>query len=438
MQTYTAKTLSRRVLTIAGTVVGLFFVSGMLQPAQAQIAQCTYYVSPSGSDSGTGSFTTPWLTVKKAFNTATAGQTVCFRAGTYPALNSPDWTCTGGANTPPCYSGQENTSGTAGAPITFTNYPNDTGSAIIQGSIEIHGSYITFRGTSTAAGACSAANPCGVVIEGRNDNATDVADVCCSSGTNPQFVLFDHVELRSGTYHAGFGQDGCNNTITGSYVHDNGNGISDSDHSLDQGIYWNVTSTGCTNGGLIADNIVEHNWAKGIQLYNSASCSNPASVIISGNTITNNQGQGAVIFGQGNVFVNNILYSNNNISGAAGGAQGDLSCINNPNQMPPLAANVVDHNVTYNPTTQSCADWWNRQGFNCFSFPNNYITKNDHADPLFANSSTNDWHLTSGSPAIGWINVCYLVSPRPLDLDGNPRCNPSVASAPSAGAYELH
>ena len=441
MRIIIGKHLCKKVFTTLCIVIGAFIFSGALQPARAQVAQCTSYVSPTGSDSNPGSFTAPWQTVKKAFNTATAGQTVCFRAGTYPALNSPDWICTGGVNTSPCYSGQENTSGAAGAPVTFTNYPNDAGSAIIQGSVEIHGSYITVRGTSTATAACSAANPCGMVIEGRNDNATNVVDVCCSNGTNPQFVVFDHVELRKGTFHAGFGQDGCNNTITGSYVHDNGNGISDQMHVVDQGIYWNVTSTGCTNGGLIANNIVEGNWAKGIQLYNADSCSNPANVIVSGNTISNNDAQGVVIQGQGNVFVNNILYNNNNGSGpgpAAGGAQGDLSCINNPSQLPPLAANVVDHNITYNPTTQNCADWYDRTDLRCFLFPNNYITSNDHADPLFANASTKDWHLTSTSPAIGWINTCYLVSPRPLDLDGSPRCNPSVASAPAAGAYEKH
>jgi hypothetical protein len=52
----------------------------VLQPAQAQ--SCPYYVSPTGSDSNAGTFSAPWQTVQKVFNTAAAGQTVCFRGGT--------------------------------------------------------------------------------------------------------------------------------------------------------------------------------------------------------------------------------------------------------------------------------------------------------------------------------------------------------------------
>src|SRR5690242_1065780 len=43
-----------------------------------------YYVSPSGSDSNPGTLSAPWQTMQKAFDTATGGQTVYFRSGTYP------------------------------------------------------------------------------------------------------------------------------------------------------------------------------------------------------------------------------------------------------------------------------------------------------------------------------------------------------------------
>jgi len=38
----------------------------------------------------------------------------------------------------------------------------------------------------------------------------------------PPLSSFDHVEIRKGTYHAGIYEEGCNNAIIGSYVHDNG------------------------------------------------------------------------------------------------------------------------------------------------------------------------------------------------------------------------
>jgi hypothetical protein len=42
-----------------------------------------YYVAPAGSDSGAGTLAAPWATLSKAASTASAGDTVYFRAGTY-------------------------------------------------------------------------------------------------------------------------------------------------------------------------------------------------------------------------------------------------------------------------------------------------------------------------------------------------------------------
>ena len=80
MLTFIDKKKRKKVLMAVGILVGLFVLSGVLQPAQAQ--SCTYYVSPTGSDSNAGTFSAPWQTVQKVFNTAAAGQTVCFRGGT--------------------------------------------------------------------------------------------------------------------------------------------------------------------------------------------------------------------------------------------------------------------------------------------------------------------------------------------------------------------
>ena len=74
----------------------------------------TYYVSTSGNDNNSGSFTDPWLTIQHAANTATAGATVYVLGGVYrQSINFPN-------------------SGTASEPITFTSYPGQT--AIIDGA----------------------------------------------------------------------------------------------------------------------------------------------------------------------------------------------------------------------------------------------------------------------------------------------------------------
>ena len=70
----------------------------------------TYYVSPSGSDSATGTFTSPWKTVQKAAtSTLVAGDTVILRGGSYVERVS-----------------ITNKNGSSTAPITFTSYTGET------------------------------------------------------------------------------------------------------------------------------------------------------------------------------------------------------------------------------------------------------------------------------------------------------------------------
>ena len=316
---------------------------------------CTLYGSPSGSDSNPGSLSAPWQTPQHAANSATAGQTVCFRGGSYPQ------TVTSG------YQQTFNNSGSQGNPIVFTNYPAEV--AVIQGSSRINGSYLTFRGTPQGSGSCDAINQCGLVFEG---------------------------------------SQGYNNAIVGSYVHDNG--AFNANRSEDNGIYWSTTSSGCSNGGLIANNLVENNYSKGIQLYDGGSSTSPANVTVTENTSVNNGAQGAVVWGDHNVFVNNILYNNNNLSGgAAAGAQAGLYS---------GTANLVDHNLTFDPTGNS--GWDNPTG--CC------MTNNKQADPLFLSPSGLNWHILSTSPAIGFSNMSYIQA---LDKDGVSR-----GSSPDAGAYQ--
>jgi len=100
-------------------------------------AGSTFYVAKSGSDSNSGSFTAPWLTIQHAASTVTAGATVYVEAGVYnESVNFPK-------------------SGTSSNPITFANYPGQTatidgtGLAVngTQGLINIiNQSYVTING----------------------------------------------------------------------------------------------------------------------------------------------------------------------------------------------------------------------------------------------------------------------------------------------------
>src|SRR5580658_3228355 len=97
----------------------------------------TYYVSKSGKDTNSGSFTAPWLTIQHAANSVSAGATVYVEAGVYnESVTFP-------------------ASGTATNPITFASYSGQTavidgtglGVTAIQGLINIvNQSYITVNG----------------------------------------------------------------------------------------------------------------------------------------------------------------------------------------------------------------------------------------------------------------------------------------------------
>lgn len=92
-------------------------VGAVILPAEAD-----YYVAPWGNDSDAGTFTEPWLTPQKAFETANAGDIVYFRGGTYSPttyesgadvyLYDPD--------------GGRGNNGTAENRIYYMNYPGET------------------------------------------------------------------------------------------------------------------------------------------------------------------------------------------------------------------------------------------------------------------------------------------------------------------------
>src|SRR6202042_2144248 len=92
------------------SLILLAFASTTL-PAQSG---STFYVSKSGSNSNSGSYTAPWLTIQHAANSVTAGATVYVEAGVYnESVTFP-------------------ASGTASNAITFASYPGQT--AVIDGT----------------------------------------------------------------------------------------------------------------------------------------------------------------------------------------------------------------------------------------------------------------------------------------------------------------
>jgi hypothetical protein len=275
--------------------------------------------------------------------------------------------------------------------MTFTNYPGEV--ALLHGNTRVNGSYVIFRGSPIAAP--------GLIFEGPTGQRLGLIEVM-----NTHDVTFDHVEIRNADYHAGlFQQGGYNIRVLGSYVHDNGRfnmtltPEGSLSYNVDQGIYWDTTSGG---GNLIANCVVEHNRATGIQLY-----PDPSGVVVEENTIVNNDNYGMVVYGTQNIVVNNILANNGGVA-------------NNPQMNINSGTNHLIDSNTFWSASSSLQGYINTTG--------QVVTHSLLVDPLFVNAGQGNYHLMIGSPAIGAGN---LGQAQPVDKD-----NVSRGAGPDLGAYE--
>jgi hypothetical protein len=250
------------------------------------------YVAPTGSDSSSGTLTSPLRTVQKAMNVVKPGQTVVVRGGTYP-----EWVVAGKG-------------GSSTAPVSLQAYPGEK--AMITGRLKITASYIRVSGF-VFDGATSA-NASEVLIYVSNGDHVDILDN----------------EIRKANKSAVYLSGSDQSRIIGNWIHDNG-----THWNLDHGIYW-----GSGNGGVISDNVIERSFAYNIQLYpgvdnvlvtnNQLSGGGRGGIVIDnagGDTVNGNQIVGNTIFnnrehgvrtgsdsgpGVGNAVRDNVIYGNPN------------------------------------------------------------------------------------------------------------------------------
>lgn len=363
-----------------------------------QSKACTFYVAPTGSDSNSGAIQAPWKHLQKAFDTLTAGQVVCLRAGTYEPASA--------YNT----SGYRQTMLRSGEPsnlIVIQNYPGET--AIVLGLVVIRGNHLKFLGTPPS-GRLIFQGPLGPDASGvKGKGASQVwLDKC-------RDVVLDHVEVRNNDYHAGiYVSDVSDVQVLGCYVHDNGRFDMDTDAlgqhpvNVDQGIYWAASSG--TN--RIANCLLEHNRAYNLQLF--AGSGKITGLTIVENTIVKAMNSG-VLMGKGadgNLFANNIVALN--------------SLRVNDKQIrlaEDASNNIIDTNVAWHATSAlGGVGTWTLTG------SGNVVRNLLLLDPRFVNSPGADYHLATGSPA---INAGPSIYGESRDIDGVRR-----PARPSLGAYE--
>jgi len=98
----------------------------------AHLQATTYYISPTGNDSNSGTvLSSPFASLQKANSVVQPGDVVYLRGGTYLPNNSHVTYVNASANVVPetaalyAVVARLSTSGTASAPIRYLNYPNE-------------------------------------------------------------------------------------------------------------------------------------------------------------------------------------------------------------------------------------------------------------------------------------------------------------------------
>jgi hypothetical protein len=382
-----AQTLLVKVKTTVATPVPI-------DPSEA----CTYYVSPTGADTDFGSLQAPWKHLQKAFDTLTAGQVACLRAGTYEPA---------GTYNTPSYRQSFSRKGEPGKPIVIRNYPGET--AIIRGEVVVRGNYLKLLWTPPS-GRLIFQGPLGPDASGVKGKGA--SQVWLDDSHN---IVLDHVEIRNNDHHAGLYVSNVSDVqVLGCYVHDNGRFNVDTDATgqhpvnVDQGIYWAASSG--TN--KIANCLLEHNRAFDLQLF--AGSGKIAGLTIVENTIVKAMNSGVLIGkgADGNVFAHNIVAMNSQQTN---------------NKQIRLADdarnNLIDTNIAWHTTTAL-------EGLDTSTLTglDNVVRNFMMLDPRFVDFLGSDYHLRPGSPA---ISASLASGAEGEDIDGVRR-----PSRPSLGAYE--
>jgi Right handed beta helix region len=353
----------------------------------------TFYVSKSGSDSNSGSFTAPWLTIQHAASTVTAGATVYVESGTYnESVTFPS-------------------SGTSSQYITFENYSGQspvidgTGLGVTgtQGLINIvNQSYIAVKGFEIRNYTTSKASltPAGIWVTGsgsgvnllnnvvhnitttseKSGNAFGIAVYGTSSTAISNLTISGNqvYSLKTGESES-VNVDGnvTNFTISNNIVHDNDNigidaigfegvgptGFDQANHGVISGnTIYNIS--GINNpgegksydaDGLYCDGcayvIFERNTVYKCDLnmeaasehkgHNASYVTIRNNVFYDANTVGISIGGYAANVGGSDhvVVVNNSLYNNNTKNG---GAEFQIQ-----HNAPPSAGNIFENNIVY-------------------------------------------------------------------------------------------
>jgi hypothetical protein len=392
-----------------------------------------YFVSATGSDTNAGSYTAPWLTLAHAASTMAAGSITYVENGYEQSTVK--------SNNTGLILRQ---SGTASAPLAIVGYPNSSVTIGTTGSttgVSITGNYwvlanLLFRGSQTAV---SIGNETGIRLAGN--------DISCPTAT----VSGACISASGGSSFA----------ILGNSIHNNGAATSTNLASYEAmyllntnsvEIGWNVIANtlGCnaigvhSSGALQYSYLVHDNYIYGtpceaialgtvdpsqgaVSIYNNIIQSSGTGPAPAGTS--QGYGYAAIVIGGGSStpaqVYNNTIYDAGAFGGESAGAIRALGAVNLTNNIFYLLSS--EQYVSLD-TTLSWLTGTNNLFYGAGS-PLGVFANSVAGNPDFVSVSTNNFHLTAGSPAIDAGATVSLAT----DYDGVPR---PQGPAYDIGAYE--
>ena len=394
-------------------------------PASAATVRYVDRAATNCSDSGPGSVTQPYCTIVRAASSATPGDTVEVRAGTYTGTITV-------AN-----------SGTQTAPITFHPAPGAIVTVTAPSGLgfSVKGkNWITIDGFRIAGTGSHGIGVTGTGIVIRNNDVSNAG------------------VRTSGKTARGINLDGCTGCIVAdNVVHDN------SDHG--------IFLTGGTTATTILHNEVFGNARGYARAAAGISATNASNNTYDGNIAHDNEDTGIQVRTAANNFlvVNNISYDNGDhgydtlsatgtryISNVAFGNYKDGFSIESSSTGSTVRNNIgvnnglttgeydlwvsdnsqagfsSDYNIFWNSTSQTPIKWGSTRYASVAAF-RDATPNEDHgigADPKFVAPGSGDFHLMAGSPAIDSADS-GVSGERPVDAEGNARTDD--AGTPNTG-----